>query len=91
MEGSIENKFKGIIIDSHEGNSRIKIRGGLHFPLIIGPKAIVECGSCGNKYKKGLEYSSTYFVMQNDDLKCKCGNIDYLSYRLSKIKLNSWD
>jgi hypothetical protein len=91
MTGSIENKFKKITIDSHEGNSKIKIRMGLHFPNILGPKAVVKCGSCENKYQKSLEYSSTYFVMQNDDLRCKCGNVDYLSYRASKIRFNSWD
>jgi hypothetical protein len=79
MTSSIENKFKRITIDSHEGNSKIKIRGGLHFPLIIGPKAIVECGSCGNKYRESLMYFSNPFNV-DETLKCKCGNTDSIHY-----------
>ncbi len=57
MALSIENKFKKIFVDSHKGNSNIKIRKSLHFPNLLGPIAIVKCGSCGNQYKKVLHTS----------------------------------
>ena len=80
MTGSIENKFKKINVDEHDGNSNIKIRLGLHSMNIIGPIAVVECGSCGNKYKESLFYVSTPFSI-DEDLKCKCGNIDSIHYK----------
>lgn len=89
MAGSIENKFKGISIRNHAGNSDIKIRRGLHFPNllnlnIIVPKAIVKCGSCKNEYKKILSYLlGSPFVIENEELKCGCGNIDYITYAKS--------
>ena len=79
MAGSIENKFNGITLTEHTGNSNIKIRWGLHNTDILGPKAIVECGSCGNEYKKSLMNLSTPFSL-DEDLKCKCGNIDSIQY-----------
>ena len=75
MVGTIENKFKGIIVDAHEGNSNITIKKGL-----LGPKAIIECGSCSTKYKKTILNRKNYFAI-DETLNCKCGNKDYLSYR----------
>jgi|WetSurMetagenome_2_1015567.scaffolds.fasta_scaffold1077969_1 hypothetical protein len=80
MTDSIENKFKKIHVEGHQGNSKIKIRLGLHSTNIIGPVAVVECGSCSNKYKKSIFYASNEFGI-DEDLECKCGNKDYIYYK----------
>jgi hypothetical protein len=81
MTGSIENKFKKIHVDEHDGNSNIKIRLGLHSTNIIGPIAVVECGSCHNKYKQSLLYLPSSEFSMDEELTCKCGNIDSIHYK----------
>ena len=84
MKGSLENRFNGIKVDSHKGNSDIIIKRRIFFQGLLGPKAIVKCGFCGNKYTTKLMYLFTDFVMENDELECKkCGNVDYITYRKS--------
>ena len=81
MTGSIENKFKKIHVDEHTGNSNIKIRLGLCWPNILGPIAVVKCGSCGNKYKESLFYSFSPFVIDETPKCNKCGNEDSIHYK----------
>jgi hypothetical protein len=76
----IENKFQGISITNHEGNSNMKIRVGFNLKNPFGPVAIVDCGSCENKYKENLRHFYTEFAVENQKLKCECGNIDTISY-----------
>lgn len=75
MSDSIDNKFRAIKVDDHEGNSKITIK-----KKFLNLKAIVECGSCEEKYTQSLKYVSNYFIVKNQELKCECGNIDFLSY-----------
>lgn len=89
--GSIENNFNDLKIKHHEGNSHIKIKlsiGIKFLPALHGPLAIVDCGSCDNKYKKALTYFRTYFIMENERLECECGNVDRITYSNKKIRIS---
>ena len=81
MSGSIENKFDGIRIIEHKGNSDIKIRMSFN-PLHFGaPLAIIDCGKCKETYKKKLFYLSGSDFSIDDDFNCPfCKNQDKVSY-----------
>jgi hypothetical protein len=84
---TIDNKCKGISVDPlfSESESMIEIRGSYN-PLMLGrPVIVVECGDCGATYKKNLFFQTDYFCVENEQLLCKCGHKDTITYRSSPL------